>query len=309
MKKQLGFIAGAVFFAAFGFGVVSVAGQTRAISVITEPNATVWIDGVKYGTTDGSGKLAIASISAGRHSIRVRADGFKEISRPLLAAQKGDIKIALSKTVAEAELAYQQAETLASSDRQKATEAYEKAIKLRPKFPEAFIGLARLYSETGDSEKAENAIRSARKVKPGYAEASVIEGRILKSGGDETMAIAAFKRAIAEGKGFQPEAYTGLGLIYKEKAEGFASAADYAQEAANYAESAKYFMVAVKQLSGAPDASTIYQLLGLVYEQQKKYKEAIAVYEEFLRLFPESAEASAVRSFITQLQKQMSLPK
>ena len=65
MKKVLGSIAGAVFFAAFCFGVVSVAAQTRAISVITEPNATVWIDGVKYGKTDESGKLAIASISAG----------------------------------------------------------------------------------------------------------------------------------------------------------------------------------------------------------------------------------------------------
>ena len=38
----------------------------------------------------------------------------------------------------------------------------------------------------------------------------------------------------------------------------------------------------------------------------KKYEEAIEVYEEFLRLFPDTAEASAVQSFIIQIRKQMS---
>ena len=48
----------------------------------------------------------------------------------------------------------------------------------------------------------------------------------------------------------------------------------------------------------------IYQLLGLVYERQKKYAEAIATYEEFLSIFPNSVEATAVRSFIVQLKKE-----
>jgi hypothetical protein len=38
----------------------------------------------------------------------------------------------------------------------------------------------------------------------------------------------------------------------------------------------------------------------------KKYENAIAVYEEFLRTFPDTSEASVVRSFIVQLKKQMS---
>ena len=49
----------------------------------------------------------------------------------------------------------------------------------------------------------------------------------------------------------------------------------------------------------------IYQLLGLIYERQKKYAEAITTYEEFLRIFPNSVEATAVRSFIVQLKKGM----
>lgn len=124
--------------------------------------------------------------------------------------------------------------------------------------------------------------------------------------GEEDSAIASFKRAIAEGKGFQPEALTGLGLLYKEKAEGEGGSGDFGQEEALYLEAAKHLRTGIRQLSGAPDAEVLYQLLGLVYEKMKKYDEAIATYEEFLQIFPDSNEVSAVRSFIVQIKKQMS---
>jgi len=306
-----------LWFAVLVFSTMSVEAQSakpaknstaRNISVKSEANATIWIDGVRYGKTGDDGKLNISTVSPGKHTIRVRADGFKEVVKPLLATQKGEIEIPLTTTTDEAELAFQQAEVLAASDRQKAAEAYLKAIRLRPAFVEAFIGLARVYSESGQREKAEKAIRDLRKIRPGHAEASAIEGRILKEGGEEPKAISAFKRAIAEGKGFQPEAYTGLGLLFKEKAETFAGAGDYEQESVNYSEAAKYLNTAAKQLGSAPDAIVVYQLLGLVYEQQKKLKEAIAVYEAFLRIFPDNPESTAVQSFIVQLKKQMKQP-
>ena len=275
----------------------------RVITVSTQPETTVWIDGVRYGKTDKSGTLKITSVAAGAHTLRVRADGFKERSQPITAVQKGEISVTLVKTTDEAELAYQEAERLASGDRDKSADAYKRAIKLRPAYPEAFLGFARVLSETGDFDEAQSAITSARKLRPGYAEASAVSGRIYKDNGDEAKAIAAFQRAMAEGKGFQPEAYTGLGLLYKEKAEGFGGSGDFEKEAVNYAESAKYLKSALKQLSGAPDAMVIYQLLGLIYERQKKYAEAITTYEEFLRVFPNSVEATAVRSFIVQLKK------
>jgi tetratricopeptide (TPR) repeat protein len=285
------------------------AASYRTISISSEPEATVWIDGVRYGKTDASGKFTITTIAAGGHSIRVRADGFKETTKPLAATQKGEISIPLAKTTDEAELAFQEAERLISSDREKAAEAYNKAVRLRPKYAEAFIGLARVYSETGEIEKAEKAVRDARRARPGYAEASAVEGRIYKDQGNDEKAIAAFKRAITEGKGFQPEAYTGLGLLYKDRADAFGGKADYDNEDKSYTESAKYFKLAAKQLAGAPDAMVVSQLLGLIYEKQKKFAEAIAVYEEFLRMFPDSSEAGAVRSFIVQLKKQMAEPK
>ncbi len=279
----------------------------RSVTVVTTADAIVWLDNVRFGKTGSDGRLEIKTVAAGPHSLRVRADGFKEKSQPIAAAQKGYIKVILIKTTDGAELAYQEAERLARTDPDKSAAAYRKAIKLRPNYAEAYLGLARGLSDNGDLEGAQKTILLARKVRPGYAEASAVEGRIQKEAGEEEKAIAAFKRAITEGKGFQPEAYTGLGLLYKEKAEGFGGSGDFEKEAGYYSESAKNLRSSVKQLSGAPDAIVVYQLLGLVYERQKKFSEAISTYEEFLTIFPDSVEAEAVRSFIVQLKKDLAL--
>jgi len=286
----------------------AVAGQTatRSITIQTEPDAIVWLNGVRYGTTDKNGKLEIGSAPGGKQTVRVRANGFSEASKALPATQKGNVEILLIRTTDEAVLAYQEAEKLSTVDRSKAAAAYQKAIKLKPSMVEAHIGLARTLSEAGDFEGANKAIRQAVRLAPRNAEAAAVDGRIQKLSGDEPKAVAAFKKAIANGGGFQPEAYTGLAVLYQERAETAAGEGNTALETSNYAESAKYFATAVKQLGTSLDAPTVYQLLGLVYEQQKKYKEAIALYEEFLRLFPKSVEAEAVRSFIVQLKKQMS---
>lgn len=280
----------------------------RSLTIVTEPNATVWIDGVRYGVTDNSGKLTVASVLPGVRSVRVRASGFSETTKSVPAATRGEFSVTLAKTTDEAELAYQSAEALVGVDREKAIAEYQRALKLRPKYIEAYIGLARAYSDRGEIENAFKAIQGAKKLKPGHPEVSAIEGRLLKDTDEEAKAIVVFKRAITEGRGFQPEAYTGLGMLYKDRAEGAAGSADFEAENANYTEAAKHLAIAAKQLGSAPDAIVIYQLLGLIYERQKKYREAIALYEEFLRIFPNVSESEAVRSFIVQIRKQMSEP-
>ena len=279
------------------------AAQFRTITISSEPKAVVWLDDVRYGTTDDAGNLEIRTVSAGRHTLRVRAAGFKEVSQPITAVQRGTIKVTLVKTTDEAELAYQEGERLAFLDREKSAEAYRKAVKLRPNYPQAWLALARVLMEADDLDGAKEAVAGARRVRPVYAELSAVEGRIHKENGDEAKAIAAFKKSIAEGKGFQPEAYTGLGILYKEKAEAAANSGDFDSEAVHAAEAAKNLKIAIKQLAGAPDTAVIYQLLGLVYENQKRYDDAIALYEEFLTIFPDSSDATAVRSFIVQLKK------
>jgi len=283
--------------------------QIRTITIVSEPKATVWIDGLRYGTTDETGRIVVSSVLSGRHNIRVRANGFKDGSKVITPVQSGEVRLPLVKTTDEAELAFQQGEVLSTVDREKAAEAYIRAIKLRPKYIDAHIGLARVYADGSKLENAEKTIRDLRKINPALPEAAAIMGRIYRDGGDEEKAIAEFKRAIREGRGVQPEAYTGLGILYKDRAEAAAGAGDFEQEAANYAEAAKNFSIAAKQLAGSPDAIVVYQLLGLIYERQNKKKEAIATYQNFLRIFPNIPESTTVRSFIDQLKKQSDQPE
>ncbi len=299
---RYGFLIIIILAFSIGANSIFVQAQTvRTITVITEPNASVWIDDVLRGKTDESGRLVVKPVSAGIRRLRVRADGFKEASNNLTAAQKGDVKIVLVKTTDEAELAFQKAE--AETDKTKAIELYEKAVKLRPKYAEAYLGLARALESQSDYGGALAAIKNARKARPVYPEASAVEGRIYKDEGEEEKAVASFNRAIKEGRGFQPEAHTGLALFYKDKAFGAGSAGDFDKENEFYALAVTHFQKAVEQLSATEPV--VYLLLGEIYEKQKKYPEAIKIYERFLKDFPDSSESTAVESFIVQIKKQM----
>ncbi|MFN6964617.1 MAG: tetratricopeptide repeat protein [Pyrinomonadaceae bacterium] len=290
---------------AAGQGRSSAAGDARSVTIKTQPNAVVWIDGQRYGRTGEDGVLKLSLAPAGRHTVRIRANGYREIERPSLISSGATLTLSLVPTTDKAELAFQEADDLSQRDRSKAIEKYREAIGLRPNYIAAHIELVRRLSEAGDVEAALSALRALRKIAPRNAEASALEGRVYRDTGEDDKAVAAFKRAIAEGRGFQPEALTGLGMLYKDKAEAAAAEGDVEQEAALYEQSSRYFRDAIKQLGGAPDAVVLYQLLGLNLEKQKKYNEAIAVYSEFIRRFPESDEAPTVRSFIEQLRRQI----
>jgi tetratricopeptide (TPR) repeat protein len=261
----------------------------RSITVVTEPKAAVWIDEIRRGTTDEKGQLKIDRLSAGNRKLRVRAVGFAEKTQPLAAAQRGEIKVALTKTTDEADIAFQQAEELRESgkeeNKRKAIELYKKALDLRPKFADARVGWARTI-ETADPDAALEQISEARKARPAFAEASTVEGRIYRESSDLENAVKSFKRAIREANNFQPEAHTGLALAYKDQGNHTAAIAE--------------FKIAIAQF--ADSEPILYQLLGETYEQAGRKKEAVAAYEKFLQLAPTSNLASAVRSIIEQLK-------
>ena len=271
----------------------AVSTSTKSIIVRTEANATVWLDEVRRGVTDADGKLTLEKVSAGRHTLRVRASGFKERTLALLPTGRGQLEVRLTRTTDEAELTFQQAEEArekAKNDdaRRAAAELYRRAIQLRPSFPAAHVGLARILLDLNDYKKALAEIDEARADRPVYPEASAVEGRIYRYAAFWDDAIASFRRAIREGRGFQPEAHTGLGLLLEEKGMNEEAAAEY--------------RAAINQLSDAEPI--LYQLLGSVYERMEKYKEAVAAYEKYLQLAPEGNLAPAVRSIIDQLRRQ-----
>jgi len=266
----------------------SRASAPGVVNISTEPGAAVWVDEVRRGTADAGGKLQL-KLAPGRHSLRVRAAGFAERTLALLPTQRGAVSVALTKTTDEAELAFQQAEAAREKgNNAEAVESYRRALKLRPRYAAAHLGLARALESQEDMDAALEEIAAARRDRPGYAEASAVEGRILRSLADYDAALNSYRRAIREAKGFQPEAYTGMGIVHEDKGRN--------------EEAAEAFRKAISQLSDTEPI--LYELLGRNLERLERWKEAVAAYEKYLELVPTGAHASAINSIIDQLRKQ-----
>ena len=263
----------------------------RSLTITTEPNAIIWIDEIRRGVTDAVGRIELNKISAGRHLLRVRALGFKEVTFPLIAGRRS-VAVKLIRTMDQAELTFQQAEDArekAKDDpaRQRAAEIYQAALKLRPAYPAAHVGLARVLLDLNQYDAALDEIEAARRTRPVYAEASAVEGRINREAGYTDEAIESFRRAIREARGFQPEAHVGLARVFEDKSQ--------------HEEAIIEFRKAIDQLSDSEPV--IYQLLGAAYEKQQKYKEAVGAYEKYLALAPNGSLAPAIRSIIDQLRR------
>ena len=263
----------------------------RSLTITTEPNAIIWIDEIRRGVTDAVGRIELNKISAGRHLLRVRALGFKEVTFPLIAGRRS-VAVKLIRTTDQAELTFQQAEDArekAKDDpaRQRAAELYRAALKLRPAYPAAHVGLARVLLDLNQYDAALDEIEAARRTRPVYAEACAVEGRINREAGYTDEAIESFRRAIREARGFQPEAHVGLARVFEDKSQ--------------HEEAIIEFRKAIDQLSDSEPV--IYQLLGAAYEKQQKYKEAVGAYEKYLALAPNGSLAPAIRSIIDQLRR------
>jgi cytochrome c-type biogenesis protein CcmH/NrfG len=265
--------------------------SSSSFVLTTEPNATIWIDEIRRGVTDAAGHIELKT-AAGRHTVRVRAMGFKEATVPLVAGRRS-LAVKLVRTTDQGELAFQQAEDArekARDDdaRQKAAELYRAALKLRPANAAAHVGLARVLLDLNQYEPALTEIDAARRVRPVYAEASAVEGRINREAAFTDEAIKSFRRSIKEApRGLQPEAHVGLARVFEDKGQ--------------YDEAIVEFRKAIDQLSDSEPV--IYQLLGAAYEKQQKYKEAVAAYEKYLALAPNGSLAPAIRSIIDQLKR------
>src|SRR5712692_11176354 len=82
---------------------IPAANSGRTLTIVSEANAIVWLDEIRRGSTDAGGKLSLAKVSPGSHSLRVRAGGFKEVTMPISPAQRGEIRVRLARTTDEAE--------------------------------------------------------------------------------------------------------------------------------------------------------------------------------------------------------------
>ncbi|HEX8354733.1 MAG TPA: tetratricopeptide repeat protein [Pyrinomonadaceae bacterium] len=258
------------------------------VTISTQPGAVVWLDEVRRGAADAEGKLRL-KLTPGRHALRVRAKGFAERTLALLPAQRGALSLALTQTSDEAELLFQQAEEAREKGNNAgAAELYRQALKLRPRYAAARLGLARSLESQDNFDEALEELQAARRDRPVYPESWAVEGRIQRSLADHDAALEAYRRALRESRGFQPEAHTGVGLVHEDKGR--------------HDEAVESFRKAIAQLSDTEPV--LYELLARNLEKLERWKEAVAAYEKYLELAPQGAHASAVNSIIDQLRKQ-----
>jgi tetratricopeptide (TPR) repeat protein len=265
-----------------------------SLTVKTLPGAIIWVDSLRYGLVPESGELAIKNLSLGMHTVRARLKGKREITQAikLSADSENSIQLSLSAPADKAELSFQTAEELREQRKHaEAIKEYRNAIKLRPRgYPSARLGLARslLASEKYDEAVAE--ARRAMREKPGrYPEAHIVIANTKRTQGFYDDAIAGYRNALAQARDFSPEAHTGLAITYQDR---------------NLSEEAiKHFHKAIAQANDTEPI--IYFLLGSALEREYRNKEAVEVYEKFLELDPNNNQASAVRSVIKQLKREI----
>lgn len=264
------------------------------LTVKTSPGAVIWVDSLRYGAVPESGELAINKIRAGAHTLRARLKGKREVARAFSLAADSQKTIELNLTIPadKAELDFQKAEELrAGGKHADAIKLYRSAIKLRPAgYPAARIGLARslLSNEEYDGAVAE-ARRAMREKRGPNPEAHTVIANVRRTQGLSDEAIVSYRTALSHARDFFPEAHTGLAITYQDR---------------NLPEDAiKHLQKAIVQ---ANDTEPIlYFLLGSALEREYRNKEAVAAYEKYLELEPKGAQASAVRSVIKQLRREI----
>ncbi|MBI1836367.1 MAG: tetratricopeptide repeat protein [Flavobacteriia bacterium] len=102
------------------------------------------------------------------------------------------------------------------SDVMEAQRHYQIIIRKDPKNLKALVGVATTFSQLHDNEKAFHFINSALKINPRYRDAYVLKGTIYLQIGDKKLAKSSYETAVQQDPKFY-EAYLMLGTIYESE--------------------------------------------------------------------------------------------
>ncbi len=267
---------------------------TGAVKITTShPGSVVFINNVRHGVTNDAGELNLPRVKAGAYPVRVRTVGFVD--------WQGRIVIAAGKTSAlnvtqkpesdEAILHYQRGDALRDKGQNKdALEEYRQALAIRSAFPVVRLAMTRSLTTIQDFEEAEKQIKAAMKEMPRPSpEAHTILANLRRSQGLYDEAIAEYKKALQLARNDSFEANIGIGIAYKEAGE-----VDLAVR--------HYRAGLIQDMDTEP---ILYYQLAEILEGEKRNKEAIEAYRNYIRLDPEGELASAAESIIQILQQEI----
>ncbi len=240
------------------------------------------------------------------HQQAIRLDGMDPLARMGL----GELMLATGRAenaIPEFELALRRqpalvpahmglGNALASLGRdEEALERYQQALALRPRLPEAEFALGFVLARMGKLKEAERRYRRALVVRPDFAAAWVNLGSLLREQGREVYAEAALQRAVE----LRPDLVSGwvnLAILERERqrpgeAEGylrkaFAINPEQVETLVAWCQ----FRAAERDLAGAwqwlrwalarePDHAEAVNMHGILLHQERRFAEALKVFE------------------------------
>lgn len=151
----------------------------------------------------------------------------------------------------------------------KAIIEFKEAVRLNPKYVEAYYDLGLAYKTRGKDEQALASFKKAIEIKPDSTDAYMQSGDIYYKKKDYTNALLEYKR-IVEIEPKKITAYTAIGKIYVEMKD-YSSAISYLK----------------KGLQHDPEHLDLHFYLGNAYYGLKMYDNAISEYKIILKERPE----------------------
>lgn len=269
--------------------------DTPSLLIKAEPGAIIWVNHLRYGTVTDSGDLAIRNLPAGSYKLRARLMGKRELNQIVVVknAARTTAQLTFKLPASAAEQSFQNAEALREKGKHKdAIAEYQLALKRGTSAP-ARIGLARSLMASGAYDDAiTEARRAAREAAANTtlaAEATTIIANTYRTQGLYDEAMESYRKALTLARNVSPEAHTGLALTWQDENK--------------MTEAIQHLRTAAAQANDTEPI--IYYLLGNLLDREGQIKEAIEVYERYLRLEPNSKFAATTRSMLKQLKREV----
>jgi tetratricopeptide (TPR) repeat protein len=160
-----------------------------------------------------------------------------------------------------------------------AKENFEKCLKIDPKYYQAELKLAKIYLMIKDFNESMRHINNALKVDKTIAEGYFLKGSIYEMTGDSAKAASSFQTAVEQKTDYY-DAFISLGLLY---------AAAHNDLAIEYYNSA---------LAIRPKSIEALYNLAMFYQENNRYDEAFATYDQILLIDPSIANAVHNKGYI-----------
>ena len=270
--------------------------------------------------TDRLGKFRFTGLPAAQYSVRVRQEGYRDAQQniDMTTTSRGLVYLQLARDIASSNSSSNLTGTidatipaaaqkefdkgvavLAEGGKEKtavAVKCFEKAVAIHPPFVEARLKLGTAYMDLAEWDKAEQALLATIEREPRTTTAMFALGEVYL----RQNKIDAAEKILVQGLGIEDQSYLGhlnLARVHWERARVGKDLA-----AARPALEKSYEEVK-RTLSLNPDLAGAYLLKGNLLLRVGRAHDALAEFDEYLRLEPAGPFAAETRALADKIRK------